>query len=140
MDTQQKDKLTRYLRNATRFFWDLGPGNQGENYEWIRGYGFEFNKGSYNDVTNQLLAGYGIERIIEGIVIRRIKKLYGTDMLDVLRQCWKVGLRPTISVLVPGKYGDTSPFLNINIQHNYVEGWSEFAGVWFEEIEPYFNV
>ena len=138
MDTQQKDKLARYLKNATKFFWGLGGGKKDENYKWIRGHGFEFKDRSYNDVTNQLLANYGIERIIEGIVIPRVKELYGNDLLEVLHQCWKVGLRPNISSLVPNKYGYSSPLLVVNIQNGYVEGWSEFAGVWFEEIEPIF--
>ena len=40
-----------------------------------------------------------------------------------------------IAVLRQLNMKDMSPFVDMNTQFNYVEGWGEFAGVWFEEIE-----
>jgi hypothetical protein len=30
-------------------------------------------------------------------------------------------------------------FVQIDTQHNFVERWTVFAGLWFEEIEPLFS-
>lgn len=136
MDKNQKHKLERYLKNATRFLWGLGPGNQKENYRWLRASGFEFNDGTYNHVTNQLLENYGIEQIIKRIVILRVKELYSPKALDFLKESWYAGSRPDMSFLSHYGIKPPTPFLEVNMQFNFVERWGDLAGVWFEEIEP----
>ena len=136
MDEQQKHKLERYFKNSTRFLWGLGPGNQKENYRWLRGNGFEFNDGLYNHVTNQLLENYGIEQIIKRIVVLRVKDLYSQKALDFLKESWYAGTRPDMSFVSHYGIKTPTPFLEVNTQFNFVERWGDLAGIWFEEIEP----
>jgi hypothetical protein len=135
MDEKQKGRLERYLKNSARFLWGLGPGNQNENYKWLRSRGFEFQDGNYGHVTNQLLESYGIEQIIKRIVILRVKELFPQKAIDFLRESWQAGARPDISFLRFYNIDKPTPFLEVNTQLNYVERWGELAGVWFEEIE-----
>lgn len=136
MDEKQKRKLERYLKNSTRFLWGLGLGNQKENYRWLRASGFEFNDGTYNHVTNQLLEEYGIEQIIKRIVILRVKELYSQKALDFLKESWQAGSKPDMSFLSHFGIKTPTPFLEVNMQFNFVERWGDLAGIWFEEIEP----
>jgi hypothetical protein len=136
MDENQKQKLERYLKNSARFLWGLGPGNQKENYKWLRQRGFEFNDGTYDHVTNQLLDNYEIEQIIKRIVIPRVKdELYTHKALDFLRESWRAGSKPDMSFLNHYSIQPPTPFLEVNTQFNFVERWGDLAGVWFEEIE-----
>jgi hypothetical protein len=135
MDNKQKQKLERYLKNSSRFLWGLGPGNQKENYQWLRDKGFTFDYGSYDHVTTQLLVNPGIEKVLKDLIIPRVKELFTGKALDFLRDCWLAGTRPDISFLKLYNIKNAAPFLEINSQFNYVERWGELAGVWFEEIE-----
>jgi len=135
MNARQKQKLERYLKNASRFLWGLGPGNQKENYRWLRGKGFEFDNGTYSHVTNQLLERYGVEQMINRLVVQRVKDLFSDKAIDFLRDSWRAGAIPNISLLNLYNIRNATPFLEINRQFNYVERWGELAGVWFEEIE-----
>jgi len=141
MDAKQRAKLERYLKNASRFLWGLGPGSQEENYKWLRGEkGLEFKDGTYDSVTNQLLEKYGIETLKE-VIVSRVKELFRDKpkAIDLLRDCWQAAITPDLSLLKVLGVDDTKeilPFVEINSQFNYVERWGEFAGVWFEEIEP----
>lgn len=135
MDSKQKAKLENYVRNATRFLWGLGPGNQKKTYAWLRDEGFDFDSGTYAYVTGQLLEKYGIERILSDLVKPQIKGRFTQKAIDFLRSCWQAGTRPDISFLKLYNIQDAVPFLEINSQFNYIERWGEFAGVWFEEIE-----
>lgn len=135
MDPKQKAKLENYLRNANRFLWGLGPGNQKETYNWLQGKGFAFDNGTYAYVTGQLLEKYGIERILDEVVKPRIEEQFTQKAIDFLRSCWQAGTRPDMSFLKLYKLQEAAPFLEVNSQFNYVERWGEFAGLWFEEIE-----
>jgi hypothetical protein len=137
MDIRQKAKLERYLINSSRFLWGLRRGNQKETYQRLRNQGFVFDSGSYPHVTAQLLENPGIERVLQGLVIPRVKGLFTDKAIDFLRMCWQAGTRPDVSFLKMFNIDikDATPFLEINSQYNYVERWGEFAGVWFEEIE-----
>ena len=135
MDIKQKQKLESYLKNSSRFLWGLGPGNQKENYQWLRAKGFAFDNGSYSYVTSQLLENPGIEQILKDLVIPRVKELFTDKAIDFLRDCWQAGKVPDISFLKLYNIRNAVPFLEINSQFNYVERWGELAGVWFEEIE-----
>lgn len=135
MDKRKQEKIERYLKNATRFLWGLGPGNQKENYRWLREKGFDFDNGSYSHVTNQLLEKYGLEQILKEIVIPRVEELFSEKAINFLRDSWLAGTRPDVSFLRLYKVQNASPFLEVNTQFNFVERWGELAGVWFEEIE-----
>ncbi len=135
MDIKQKQKLESYLKNSSRFLWGLGPGNQKENYQWLRAKGFTFDNGSYGYVTSQLLENPGIEQILKDLVIPRVKELFTDKAIDFLRDCWQAGKVPDVSFLKLYNIRNAVPFLEINSQFNYVERWGELAGVWFEEIE-----
>lgn len=142
MNAKQKAKLERYLRNASRFLWGLGRGNQKETYDWLEEEGrkkrFEFERGTYRYVTDQLLRKPGIERILNDLIIPRVKERFTDKALEYLRSCWQMGTIPDMSFLKLYNISEKNvyPFLEINLQYNYVERWGEFAGVWFEEIEP----
>ena len=135
METKQKEKLERYLKNASRFLWGLGPGNQKENYEWLRKKGFEFDGGTYGHVTSQLVEKYGIESLLKNLIIPRVKELFSEKAIDFLRDSWRAGTKPDMPFLTLYNIKNPSPFLEINTQFNYVERWGELAGIWFEEIE-----
>lgn len=143
MDAEQKGKLERYFKNSSRFLWGLSRENQKVTYPWLKNKGkriwgpnFDFKDGSYNDVTEQLLKNPGIERLIKDLIIPMIEDQFREKALEFLRLSWNAGTRPTISYLKQYNIKDAFPFLEINQQFNYVERWGEFAGVWFEEIEP----
>lgn len=135
LDPQKLAKLTRYLKNSDRFMWRLAPGNnQKEAYPALHRQGFQFKDGSYDDVLRQLLVDPGIEDILKGIIVPAVQKTFSRDCLDYLRNCWHAGTKPDPRLLQ--RLGDVAPFVVINPQYQYVERWTDLAGLWFEEIEP----
>lgn len=136
MDAKQKAKLERYFKNSSRFLWGLGPGNQKKTYMWLHAKGYEFDNGPYAHVTIQLLDNPGIEKVLKDLVIPRVYEKFNAGAIDALRNCWNTGMMPNMSFLRTYKMNDPYPFLEVNRQFNYVERWGEFAGLWFEEIEP----
>jgi hypothetical protein len=145
MDTKQEKRLERYLKNASRFLWGLGNGNQWETYQWLFTHGFT-NKGdkfksSYTDTTEKLITQYGIEKIMKDIIIERVKYIYSIGFIDFLRKCWMSGVRPSVDMLKANGFNslldnnELEHFLRYNKQFNFIEGWGELAGIWFEEIE-----
>lgn len=139
LETQQKEKLARYMRNANRFLWGLIGLNQKEAYSWLQGEKYEFSKGPYAWVLDQLIKKYGVERITDQLIISRVNKLFTPPVLVFLRDCWVNGRIPEINELKRFNTANWRPFIEVNgqSQYQYVEGWGQFAGVWFEEIEPY---
>ena len=116
---------------------------------------------TYNKLNQDLLVEAGIETILEHIVVPRIKKLFTQETLEYFRRCWEQGQTPTLQYLkqkklyrkhtfsnvevfddgwavppVTGYKESAFIFVQIDTQHNYVERWTVFAGLWFEEIEP----
>lgn len=148
MDDAQKGRIERYLMNADRFMWGLGPGNQQDNYRWLEDKGFHFTKARYSLVTQQLLRHPGIEELLTKIIIPIVKETFPEDTLNELRKFWYIGQLPGLKDIdkleVKGK-GDPGPhrafhwrpFLEISTQFHYVERWGELAGIWFEEIQPH---
>lgn len=137
MDDRYKAKIERYLKNANRFLWGLPPcRSQKEIYSWLMGKRYEFKKGTYESVINQLLEKYGIEKILKGLIIPEVEKQYNREAIDLLRHHWYEGRVPLYLVVKTYKIENPYPFLEINKQFKYVERWGEFAGLWFEEIEP----
>ncbi len=137
MDQNQRDKLERYFRNANRFLWGLSRENQKNTYPWLSDKGYDIpSRTSYADATDLLLANYGIEALLGDLIVPRVEELFTAGALDFLRTCWQNGIRPDIHLTHAYNMKDAYPFLKINLQYNYVEGWGTFAGLWFEEIEP----
>jgi hypothetical protein len=77
-----------------------------------------------------------------------VRKRFPPETIDALRKSWNLGEVPFLESLnqlkVKGKgfAGPDQaffwrPFVEINFQVHYVEGWGRFAGIWFEEIEPW---
>ena len=118
----------------------------------------------YSKINRDLLVELGITGILEKIVIPGIKKRVSPEILRYFRDCWEQGQTPDLNYLVrkglyykrgfftvtsqevydgsltePRKEGYKDPafiFVQIETQHNFVERWTVFAGLWFEEIEP----
>ncbi len=144
MDAKQKAKLERYFKNASRFLWGLGDKNQKETYEWLKKYGkqrlgpeFDFKEGPYKDVIAQLLQNPGIERLLKDLIVPRVKELYNEQVLEFLSVSWNAGTLPDISYLTHYNIDmkEANPFLEINKWYKYVERWTDFAGIWFEELD-----
>jgi hypothetical protein len=83
MDVKQKAKLEKYFKNASHFLWGLGNKNQKETYHWLKSYGkqhlgpeFDFKEGPYKEVIAQLLQNPGIERLLNYLVVPRVRELY----------------------------------------------------------------
>jgi hypothetical protein len=125
-----------------------------------------YSKGSnpiYAKVSRDLLVELGITRILEKIVVPRIQSMFSQETLRYFRDCWEQGQTPDLNYLVknnlyhkrtfisltePEVHEGFSPnpvvgykdlafiFVQIETQHNFVERWTVFAGLWFEEIEP----
>ncbi|OGO04825.1 MAG: hypothetical protein A2Y91_06115 [Chloroflexi bacterium RBG_13_54_8] len=142
MDSRQKGKLERYFRNANRFLWGLPRNNKGQRlnqkevYKWLRGRRYEFRDGPYAYVQAQLMQDPGIERIVTDLVIPAVHELFSDKALEYLGDRWNEGRLPDMSFELKYNVKDSLPFLETNRQFNYVERWGEFAGLWFEEIEP----
>ncbi len=93
MDAKQKGKLERYFKNASRFLWGLGNGNQKETYRWLKSYGkqrlgsdFDFKEGPYREVIAQLLQNPGIERLLKDLVVPRVRELFSDQALEFLQR------------------------------------------------------
>ncbi len=124
----------------------------------------EHQKATYSMVTENLLAKLGIERVVTEIVAGEVKRQFEhrPGAMDFLRAHWLTGTLPRwqtlqslraprrvkqrlLDAVEPKKdtreiYRQTSDildaFVEVNTQYNYVHGWTVFAGLWFEEIEP----
>jgi len=118
----------------------------------------------YTKINKDLLVELGITGILEKIVVPRIKSGFSQETLRYFRDCWEQGQTPDLNYLVKNKLyhkrtfvtlttqevydgfsheppvvGYKDPafiFVQVETQHNFVERWTVFAGLWFEEIEP----
>jgi hypothetical protein len=121
----------------------------------------------YSKINQDVLVEAGIAGIIEKIVVPRIQQGFSPEVLRYFRDCWNQGKTPDLSFLKkyrlytrvrllpeeaykvydgrsssPPAAGHKEPafiFVQIDTQHNYVERWTVFAGLWFEAIEPLFT-
>jgi hypothetical protein len=123
----------------------------------------EHRRPTYAMVADNLLAKLGIERIVTQIIAGQVKRELADrpGALDFLRAHWMSGTLPRWQTLqslraprsikqrlldaidtkdARQKRQQTSDivdaFLEVNAQFSYVHGWTMFAGLWFEEIEP----
>ena len=103
----------------------------------------ERDESFYGDTTEKLIKNYGIEKIMTDIIKRRLYDIFPTPFIVFLRKCWMSGVRPTVDMFRANGFEEMLDnrelgiFILYNKQFNFVESWGEFAGVWFEEIEPY---
>jgi len=123
----------------------------------------DHRKATYAMVTENLLSKLGIEKILTDIVARQVKRQLEdrTGSLDFLRAHWLSGtlprwqtmqslrarktvkqrfienIHPDEDVVLGKQTADVlDAFVEVNPQYKYVHGWTVFAGLWFEEIEP----
>jgi hypothetical protein len=118
----------------------------------------------YSKINQDLLVELGIAGIIEKVVVPGVRKGFSPEILRYFRDCWNQGKTPDLDFLKKNKLytrirwltkeayevrdswdattrvvGHKEPafvFVQIDTQHNFVERWTVFAGLWFEEIEP----
>lgn len=124
----------------------------------------ENQKATYSMLTESLLSKLGIERVIREIIAGEVKRQFEhrPGALDFLRAHWLSGTLPRWQTLQSLRAPKTAKqrlldavelkketreiyqqisdildaFVEVNTQYNYVHGWTVFAGLWFEEIEP----
>ena len=162
----QTEKLKRYFINADPFLWGvLEARNKKGRLKEIRALGFlsGYSEGSnptYSKINQDLLVKLGIEGILERIVVLQIRNRFAPEILRGLRRYWEQGRIPNKEYLKQNglcrfphivwreESEDKRPliprglahiFVQINTQFNYVERWTVFAGLWFEEIEPWLD-
>ncbi|MDO9333887.1 MAG: hypothetical protein Q7T57_05130 [Dehalococcoidales bacterium] len=144
----------------------LDKKNKKERLRELQTLGFlaGYSKGSnpiYSKINQDLLVELGIEGIIERIIFPKVTALFKPDILQYFRRCWEQGQAPILEYLKKNRLYrkhifsanevyDGSPllsqvagykepafvFVQIDTQHDFVERWTVFAGLWFEEIEP----
>jgi len=92
-----------------------------------------------------MLKNQGIGRILKELVVPRVKDGIGERSLDFLREHWQAGELPDLDEInehkiayAIGRY-ERCPFLDVDKQYRLVNRWTTFAGIWFEEIEPWAN-
>lgn len=165
MEEHIQKKMERYLRNSERFLWGTGTPTkkiapktyQNTYYDCVRANGFDFDNGTYSRVTEYLILRYGVEDILERHVVTSVQQKFPEETIDMLRHYWMNGTCPSLTSInnlpIKGDYTRKLtmikwiPFLNIDVKPKreqgkleydyYVKSWNEFAGIWFEEIEPW---
>jgi hypothetical protein len=160
---EQSETLRRYVINADPFLWGvLDVSNKKGRLKELRGLGFlgpysEGTNPTYNKVNQDLLAELGIGGIVEQIVVPKVFKRLGREVLLDFRLRGDQGQTPSKDYLkekglyraprfgglerweekrVVGQKEPAFIFVEINTQFDYVERWTVFAGLWFEQIEP----
>ena len=165
MEDAVLNRLEGYLINANQFMWGLGQGGKHKTYEWLRQSGVKIidecadipipkkpsDKYAYQRMLKDLLnkdQNMGIEWVITKLIVPRVHELFPPDKLWYLDYCWSTGLKPSednirsdfkINSKLSCLYQECYPFIEIKIYHQrfYFSRWGEFAGIWFEEIEPW---
>jgi len=115
---------------------------------------------NYARINQDLLVELGIEGVLEHIVVPKIKGLFTKEIIEYFRRCWEQGQTPALDYLrekglyrrrytsrevyethlhvdePPSGYKDPAfVFFQIQTQFNFVERWTTFGALWFEEIE-----
>ena len=123
----------------------------------------EGSNATYSKVNQDLLVELGIEGILEHIIIQRVTDAFAPDVLRYFQRCWNQGQNldmkylierrlyrkriftdgtvyerrgPVVGNRIVGHKDPAQLFVQIDTQHGFVERWTVFAGLWFEEIEP----
>lgn len=141
MDKNQKEKLLRYLRNASPFFWGIFPGNKDDFRKRLADLQLKCDlppKATYASLLENIIELNGLDAIIKAIKDQMTQVLFTRENLERLRRHWVDGRSPDIAYLRRYQLLDSAKLLlEVNIQFDYVGGWTSWAGIWFEEIEPW---
>ena len=112
IDTDNKAKLERYLRNADKFLWGVIPGTKPAILNFLQsqlndlGYAVALPPGNtpiqYAFITDQLLAALGVERVVTDLVATNVKRQFSNQpsALDLLRAHWQSGGPPKWQTLL----------------------------------------
>ena len=143
--SDQDARLINYFLHADRFLFGLKNLGQRELYAWLETKGFvdkdgrRYRKG-YEDVARDMVENQGIKMII-GLVIDQINKNFDKPSLEFLSKKWHENELPVYGDLKnitfkSHKYGGCS-FLETSIINceTHVDGWSNFAKMFFVELE-----
>ena len=134
-------RLGRLFRNSGLFFWGVFDKNQPEVYRALANkHELEFRRGTYGEVSEDLVETYGGEKLRQ-IAVEELRSRLGGDLLERLERWWKDGRWPTSPAELGGR--DLSQFkglLDIDIYWDkglgrpidFVRGWGVFAPVLFE--------
>ncbi len=161
---ERAERIRRYFINADPFLWGvLETKNKKERLKEIKGLGFlkgysEGGNPTYSKINQDLLVELGIDGILERLVLPRVLCQFSPEVLGYFRRCWEQGQTPDIKYLkehklyqrhllldefydrgesrVAGHKDPAHIFVQIDTQHGFVERWTVFAGLWFEDIEP----
>lgn len=154
MRKDREERLERYLLNADPFLWGIqGRRNKSDTYCWLKGrlkkawpalVDFP-DRAPYEDVSRLLIGSPGIEELTRGLIIPTVTELPVGDFIKDLRFRWMAGRHPDSDFLKerglqegqgwPFVAEENYPFVQDGQKKKYVRGWTQFAGVWFEEIE-----
>lgn len=166
MGRDKAEKLKRYFINAEPFLWGiLEARNKKNRLKELKELGFlsDYSEGSnptYSKINQDLLVELGIDGILERIVVLQVRNRFDTEVLSAFRRNWEQGRTPDKKYLKDKKlfrthrfvwreeWEDKHPlppkdlayiFVQIHPQYEFVERWTVFAGLWFEEIEPFYQ-
>ena len=171
VSTLQSEKIERYMRNANPFLWGvLEASNKGTTITEVQGLVREVGKiftkayPTYDDMLNDLLLKLHVDGIIEKIILEKLTKRIGREVLEDLKHYWIRGRLPDLEYLeahhlyreqtpkqeeamhIKDKIQNQPAEIFFNIVHQYrethytsVREWKAFGGLWFEEIEPYLS-
>jgi hypothetical protein len=142
LENKQQEKIIRYLRASNTFFWNIFPGVKADVRKTMSELGLKYDvseKATYAHLFEDVILNNEPEKIIN-VIFEQISRLFTTADLELLHKFWLDGIMPDIGYLKRFKLLERADiFLNINISNDYVAGWTVFAGLWFEEIEPWIN-
>jgi hypothetical protein len=163
---ETQEKLRRYIINSDPFLFGAlkAKNKKGRMMELqsmglLKGYSLGSNP-NYSRFYQDLLVELGVKGILERIIIPRVQEMFQPEVLEFLRRCWEQGQLPSLDYLKQQKLYRKHPFTSdevyegignpriagyrepafiffqINTQSDFIEAWTTFAAVWFEEIEP----
>jgi len=156
------DMLKRYFLNANPLLWGvLEARKKKERIKELKAMGFlkdysENSKQKYDKINQDLLVELGIEGIMDRIVVPLVHKRLGVEVLKNFRRHWEQGQLPDKQYLKDNKLyhrrravlmnqweenrlvREKDPvfiFLEINESLDFIDHWTVFSGLWFEQIE-----
>lgn len=155
MEKTREEKLQRYLLNADPFLWGiLEATNKHGRLKELKESGVlksysSTHAPSYTKINQDLLVELGVAGILGTLVCPRVIKTFEPKILYFFQRCWEQGRTPDIHYLIDNHLYHSHKgsgrrvgrdvaqiFLQIHRQHEFVERWTAFAGLWFEEIAP----
>ena len=136
----ERQRIERSLMNAQRFFWGVFNLNQPKIYDLLeKSYELNIKRGSYTDVSRQLLREVGIARIVE-VAEDGVHRRFNADIIAQLRNDWYGGTLPSLDQFSgnsPGlpHFAGLLEFTFHKKDSAYIWNviyWGEFAPILFE--------